>query len=155
MPKIIANVKIDANVSEKIYLPVIEKLCGTYPLEKCGGLLTKNYVLLDRKPEKGLPVIEAMVEDSDVNIQFLFDVQTTDIKRRLYRTEEERPRIYKIGKVKGYAVPTRDYPDLDIHKIDSLYFETKRKLISVKDIEFMNWGEIERHLGIDASERPW
>ncbi len=146
--RVIANADIRVANEEIVYYPILKKLEGSYPLKKT----PKKYsVMLDKTPVEGLPTLEARVDDIFSNIEFLFGVEWIGVGGKF---PYKKCKTYPMARVEGKAYPVRDYPELGITKMDTLCFHSSEK-IGLDDIRHMNWGEIDRIVGIDASKNPY
>lgn len=130
MTDIISNARVNPIAENKDYEPLIEKLCGLYPLKK---RRFDKHILLDKKPEEGLDVINAYVTDCEINMQFLLGIKPTPIKRRFWSKEEKGKELYKTDKAKGYAFVGKNYPELGITRGELLYLDTKRNFLTPEE----------------------
>ncbi len=126
MPKIIANVKVDAKVNEEIYAPFIEKLTGTYPVTD------KHKVLLVEKPFVGLRTLEANVNDTGTNIGYLLGTDKGIIREDVWPHNTVR-QVY-VESI-GYASLSKEYKDLGLALGYSLDFCSEKGPLSKKERE--------------------
>jgi len=116
---IIANVEVEADVSDKRYLPAIEKFEGVYPLEYEHG--QKN-IMLEEDPVRSVPTIEAGVNESTSNIEYILGIDRISVREnawphRLVRKEDYNPR--------GHAHSLDSYPEMGVEENEILDFRGK------------------------------
>ena len=147
---IIANVKVEVGGQPSVYDPILKKIEGTYPLKESFG---EYKIMMNQDPVECLPTIEALIEDKLENVEFVTGVKIPTFKNRIFPFRGQKKKYLK-GRMEGHANQKEDNSHLGIDKEKAFYFSTEREL-KMEDIEHLNWGKIEKILGIDASKRPW
>ena len=101
---IIANVRVEPDISNDKYKTLIEeKLCGVYPLERERD---RHYILLNKKPKEGLPLIKAEVRDEFSNLEFLYGIKKIAVREDIWP--------HKIVRVEKWE------PDAHAHSVEYL-----------------------------------
>ena len=113
---IIANVDIETDVSDKRYLPIIEKFEGIYPIKQEQG--QKN-IMLGEDPVSSVPTIEASVNESTSNIEYILGIDKIAVREDVWPHKLVRKENYNPM---GHANSLDSYPEVGIEENEILYF---------------------------------
>ena len=114
---IIANVMVEPDVSNEKYKTLIEELCGVYPLEMDGN---RYYILFNRKPKDGLPLIKAEVKDEFSTLEFLYGINKFAVREDIWPHKVVRVEKWEPG---AHAHSLEDFPELGVHTGTVFYYK--------------------------------